>query len=305
VASGIVPLALGTDTGGSIRIPASFCGLWGLKPTHGAVSLTGVMPLALSMDCPGPIARSARDLTLAWEALTGRRIQATRPARAGVLGGYFADRIQPEVLGAVRAAAGALSANGVQVTDVDGSGIDDAPAVWNDYGYSQFAAVHGHLLERRHLLGEPTAAALGYGVELPNARRLQARVRAQEIGTWFADRLRDVDLLIAPSTPFPAPPGTADRVEVREGETMGVHGGAVSVLTRPANLAGVPAVAVPAGFSGDGLPLGVQLITGRGSESVLLTAAAMLEEADPAFSPGIAPYPPRGVRSNGDGEHLP
>ena len=302
VASGIVPLALGTDTGGSIRIPASFCGLWGLKPTHGAISLTGVMPLALSMDCPGPIARSARDLTLAWEALSGSRVESARPARAGVLGGYFSDRIQPEVVGAVRAAAAALSGKGVDVTEVDGSGIDDAPAVWNDYAYSQFAAAHGRLLGRRGLLGEPTAAALEHGANLGGEGRLQARVRAQEIAAWFADRLRDVDLLLAPSTPFPAPPATADRVTVREGETMGVHGGAVSVLTRPVNLAGLPAVAAPAGFSGDGLPLGLQLIAGRGRESLLLAAAGMLEEADLAFRSGIAPYPPRGEQTLGDAE---
>jgi aspartyl-tRNA(Asn)/glutamyl-tRNA(Gln) amidotransferase subunit A len=305
VASGIVPLALGTDTGGSIRIPASFCGLWGLKPTHGAISLTGVMPLALSMDCPGPIAGTAGDLRSAWGALTGSRAEAAPPVRAGVLGGYFVDRIQPEVVAAVWQAATALSGNGVDVVEVDGSGIDDAPAVWNDYAYSQFAVAHGHLLQRRGLLGEPTAAALEHGADLSAERRLQARLRAREIAVWFADRLRDVDLLLAPSTPFPAPPATADRVTVREGETMGVHGGAVSVLTRPVNLAGLPAVAAPAGLSGDGLPLGVQLIAGRARDPLLLTAAAMLEETDPTFRSWIASYPPRGATEHGDGDPLP
>src|SRR5919197_1543336 len=97
VATGIVPVALGTDTGGSIRIPASFCGVMGLKPTHGAISLRGVMPLALSMDCPGPMAGSVGDLRLAWAALAQEAGSEQRPARGGILRGYFNDGCQSEV----------------------------------------------------------------------------------------------------------------------------------------------------------------------------------------------------------------
>jgi aspartyl-tRNA(Asn)/glutamyl-tRNA(Gln) amidotransferase subunit A len=292
VATGIVPVALGTDTGGSIRIPASFCGTLGLKPTHGALPLTGVMPLAPSLDCPGPLARDVRDLRLVWEALAGTSSRTEPPRSAGVLRDYFWDRCQPEVRSAVQAAAEVLQGEGVEVADVDGRGIDDAPAVWNDYAWSQFAAAHGHLLERRELLDHRIASFLELGVELPGDRRLAARTRAQEIAAWFAERLRGVDLLVAPATPFPAPPATAERVTMQDGETMGVHGGAISILTRPVNLAGLPALAVPGGFSGDGLPIGIQLIAGLGREDVLLEAAAMLERADQRFRSRTAPYPP-------------
>ena len=291
VATGVVPIALGSDTGGSIRIPASFCGVWGLKPTHGALPLSGVMPLAPFMDCPGPLARSAADLALAWEALSGGPVTPARPQGAGVLGGYFAERIMPAVLDAVRAVADALESSGVRVVEVDGHGIDDAPSVWNDVAYSEFARAHGHLLEHPELLGEPTRAALEHGLGVSAERRAEARARVLEIGEWFAERLAGLDVLIAPATPFPAPPATAGRVEVRRGETMGVHGGAVSVLTRPVNLAGLPAVAVPAGFSPDGLPLGVQLIASGDGEDVLLAAASMLEASGERFRSKIAPDP--------------
>ena len=299
VAAGIVPLALGSDTGGSIRIPASFCGIFGLKPTHGALSLTGVMPLALSLDCPGPLARSAEDLLLAWLAMGGTPASGDPgpgagpgPRSAGVLGDYFWDRCQPEVRSAVHATAEALRADGVEVSDVDGRGIDDAPQVWNDYAYSQFAATHGHLLQRRELLDERTASFLEHGASLPSDRRLAARARAQEVAGWFAERLKDRDLLLAPATPFPAPPMTVERVTMQDGETMGVHGGAISILTRPMNLAGLPVVAMPSGLSGDGLPLGVQLIAGRNRERMLLAAAASLEGADERFRVRMPPPPP-------------
>jgi aspartyl-tRNA(Asn)/glutamyl-tRNA(Gln) amidotransferase subunit A len=295
VASGIVPLALGTDTGGSIRCPASFCGISGLKPTHGALSLTGVMPLALSLDCPGPMAISAGDLALAWEALSGMRPSEQQPRRAGVLGGYFADRIQHEVVAAVRATADALAEMGVEIVEIDGEGIDDAPQVWTDYAWSQFAAVHGHLLQQPELLHERTASFLEHGLQLFNEQRLAARARAEEIAGWFAVRLRGVDILLAPSTPYPAPPAAAERVATGDGDTLDVHRGAPTVLTRPVNLAGLPALALPAGRSGDDLPLGVQLIASAGREPLLLSTAASLEAADERFRPVVAPYPPPGL----------
>src|ERR671931_2821976 len=120
VAAGIVPVALGTDTGGSIRIPASFCGVMGLKPTHGAISLRGVMPLTLSMDCPGPMAGSVADLRLAWGALTLEAGSGQRPTRGGILRGYFHDRCPREGRAAVEATAEVLRQEGIRVEDVDG-----------------------------------------------------------------------------------------------------------------------------------------------------------------------------------------
>jgi Asp-tRNA(Asn)/Glu-tRNA(Gln) amidotransferase A subunit family amidase len=124
---------------------------------------------------------------------------------------------------------------------------------------------------------------------------MAARARTEEIAAWFVERLRGVDVLIAPATPFPAPPASAELVEVRDGVMLGVHRGAVSAMTRPVSLSGLPALGIPSGLSGDGLPLGIQLIAGRRQERLLLETAAMLGEEDSRFRPMRAPYPPPGL----------
>jgi Asp-tRNA(Asn)/Glu-tRNA(Gln) amidotransferase A subunit family amidase len=124
---------------------------------------------------------------------------------------------------------------------------------------------------------------------------MAARVRTEDVARWFAERLQDVDVLLSPATPFPAPPAAAEEVEVRQGVMLGVHRGAPSAMTRPVSLSGLPALAIPSGLSGDGLPLGIQLIAGRRRERLLLTTATMLGEADSRFLPMRAPYPPPGL----------
>jgi len=300
VATGIVPIALGSDTGGSIRIPSSFCGIGGLKPTHGALPLDGVMPLAPSMDCPGPMAGSIGDLALAWDVLAGPDgggppSMREGPGRVGVLGGWFLERIQPEVVEGVRAAARTLERLGVEVEPVDGSGVEDSLQTWSDYAWSQFAEVHGNLLEHPELVDPLTYSYLEQGAAQSAEERMTTRVRAEEVAAWFGSRLRSVDVLLSPATPFPAPPADAEEVEVRTGVTLGVHRGAPSAMTRPVSLSGLPAMAIPSGLSGDGLPLGLQLIGGRRSERLLLETAAMLAAEDSRFRPMRAPYPPPGL----------
>ena len=140
-----------------------------------------------------------------------------------------------------------------------------------------------------------TRSYLEHGASLSGQQRMTARVRAEEIGHWFAERLRGVDVLVTPATPFPAPPADADEVEVRDGVMMGVHRGAPSALTRPVSLSGLPALAIPSGLSGDGLPLGIQLIAGRRQERLLLETALLLGAEDSRFRPMRAPYPPPGL----------
>ena len=306
VAAGVVPIALGTDTGGSIRMPSSFCGIGGLKPTHGVLPLDGVMPLAPSLDCPGPMTGSIADLRLAWEVLAGPETEAgssappairVGPARVGVLGGWFAERTQPEVLEGVRAAGAAFERLGAAVELVEATGLEDSLQVWTDFAWSQFAAVHGHLLERRELLDPLTASFLDHGLALSPEARMAARMRTEEIAAWFSERLRAVDVLLAPATPFPALPAAALEAERAEGGSS--LRGSISALTRPVSLSGLPALSLPSGLSGDGLPLGIQLVADRHGERLLLETAELLAAEDSRFAPMRAPYPPPGLEPEG------
>lgn len=298
VATGVVPIALGSDTGGSVRMPASFCGCWGLKPTHGPTE--GMMPLAPSLDCPGPLARTAADLGLAWRVLSGTAPgrpgegPPRRVRRAGVVGGWFADRVHPEVRGAVEAMGETLRALGVEVIAVDGEGIEDVLDVWRAVAWSELADSYPGLLERRDLLSARVASFLEFGAARSPEDREAARRRMAEIRAWFDARLREADLLVTPTTPYPPPRADQDEVEVAPGQAVNVHTGGPAMFTEPVNLAGLPALAVPTGRSGEGLPLSVQLIAGRNLADVLVEMALALEAADDRFRPGIAPFPGEG-----------
>ena len=294
VACGAVPLALGTDTGGSIRIPASFCGCFGLKPTFGRVPLEGVMPLAPSIDCPGPMASSASDLELLWHVTSdAERVSDPEvPARVGILGGHFERRVHPDVGAAVGATAEALEALGAEVVMVDGDGVEDALEVWVDLVCGEMAAAHPRAVEHLELLHPRIAGFVARGNNLTDDQMDAARQRTLEIGLWFEERLRGVDVLLAPTTPYPAPRADQNEVDVGGGVRVDVHMGGTSVFTRPVSLSGLPAIAIPAGLTDDGLPLSVQLIADRDREDVLIGSALALEVHDERFRAPQQPESP-------------
>jgi aspartyl-tRNA(Asn)/glutamyl-tRNA(Gln) amidotransferase subunit A len=284
VGARIVPLALGSDTGGSIRIPCSFCGTTGLKPTTARVSMEGAMVLAPSLDTAGPIALTTEDVSVAIAALTGDTglVEAsTRPAerlRVGVAGGFFAERIHPEVMEAAEDVRAVLETAGVRTAGADVGDIRDSPEVWNRVAWPEFAAAHGRLLRRPETLYPRTRSRLEYGAARTAVDYLHAKERAAEIRDLFLEALRDFDALLAPTTPFPAP--RADHEEVGfGGVTWDVHSGGPAWLTRSVNLAGLPALALPAGFSREGMPLSVQLIGRPAGEAILLRLGRTYEEA--------------------------
>jgi Asp-tRNA(Asn)/Glu-tRNA(Gln) amidotransferase A subunit family amidase len=139
VATRIVPISLVSDTGGSARIPAAFCGTWGLKPTQGRLSTEGMMSLAPEMDCPGLLAGSLDDLRLGWEVVADGPNDRTAPSVVGLLRGGRWERCALEIKAAVGQAAGRFRDTGVEALDVDGSALDDVHHVWNRLAWPQFA----------------------------------------------------------------------------------------------------------------------------------------------------------------------
>jgi aspartyl-tRNA(Asn)/glutamyl-tRNA(Gln) amidotransferase subunit A len=279
VAAGVVPIALGTDTGGSIRIPASLCGVAGLKTTHGRLSLEGVMPLAPSMDTVGPVAETVEDATLAFGVLVGRDAPgnaALRGVTVGELGGDYVAYPHPEVLAAITTAGAVLRGLGARTVAVLEAPFD--PAVWEIVAWAEFASHHGGLLERGKDLHPRTAGYLSRGQEVTEEEAASARRRVATLGEGFARALSAADVLIAAATAFAAPEADVDEVEAGTG-TLSVRRGGLSLLTRSVNLAGLPALALPAGLTKNGLPVGMQLIGRPGEEETLLRVGRAFQEA--------------------------
>jgi aspartyl-tRNA(Asn)/glutamyl-tRNA(Gln) amidotransferase subunit A len=284
VAARVVPLALGTDTGGSIRIPASLCGTAGLKPGRGRISLEGAMPLAPSLDTAGALAMTAEDLAITYSVLSrsghGFLEEASGPVSgvsAGILGGFFIERVHPDVRKAMDHVGRVLEDLGTKIVEGHLGEIRKAPEIWLRVAWPEFAAAHGHLLRRPETLYPLTRSFLEAGATQTALEYLKAKEQAVGLRVLFENALSEVDVLIAPATPFAAPLATADRVEVGEGRFSDIA--SVSWLTRPINLTGLPALALPAGFSEEGLPLGVQLIGRAGEEALLLRVGRAFQEA--------------------------
>jgi AtzE family amidohydrolase len=293
VAAGLVPLSLGSDTNGSIRVPAALCGVFGIKPTYGRVSRAGVVLFAGSLDHVGPFARSVRDLALAFDALQGPDpadpVCDARPAeptvseldrdiaglRIAVAGGHFTQLAEPAALAAVERVARALGA-GRRVTIPE---VQRARAAATVITASEGASYHLEDLKHRARDFDPlTRDRFRAGALVPAALYLQA----QRFRAWFRERVRevfrDVDVIVAPTTPYPAPPIGAPRTTTVDGVEV-LTRGHLGAFTQPWSFIGLPAISVPiAGVAGAGpLPLGVQLIAAPFREALLFRAAARLE----------------------------
>ncbi len=290
VALGICPLAIGSDTGGSIRLPAAFCGLIGLKPTYGRVSRAGAVPLAWSMDHLGPITRTADDAALVLKVLAGRDRADPTTARQlapsagadlekpldgltiGLPRAGFFDDLDPQVARAVEDAAGVLAARGARPVDVQLPYLDEVLGVHRAVIFSEAAAFHRPLLAEHADRYDPAVRLLlEAGLFLSATDYLQAqRVRRLVRKAW-ADVFRTVDCLLTP---------TAPTVAARFGQrSVALPGGDASMLraclglTLPFNVTGHPAVSVPCGLSSEGLPIGMQLVGRPFDEGTILRVA--------------------------------
>ena len=277
VAARVVPAAMGSDTGGSIRIPASMCGVVGLKPTPGRIPMAGAMTLAPSMDTAGPLAATVEDVATIFAVVAGERAGFLADAarvpdglRVAVPGGFFAARCRGDVLAAVAHVGEVLVDAGAGMVEVEVGDLTEAGRSWADIAWSEFAADHGHLLRRPDSLYPQTRRALEHGMRLSAVDLVRAQGLARDARAALMEALEGADALVVPATPFPAPPLDADTVEVGDGEPHRLHQGGPAWFTRVANLAGLPALSLPAGFAQEGLPLGVQLVGRPGEEATLL-----------------------------------
>jgi aspartyl-tRNA(Asn)/glutamyl-tRNA(Gln) amidotransferase subunit A len=296
VAAGIGYGSMGSDTGGSIRIPAALCGVSGLKPTYGRVSRAGVFPLAWSLDHCGPLARTARDLAAILEAVAG--FDPADPASAGVPVGdylaaltgdlrglrlgvaanFFFDDVSPEVERAVREAVKVLAGLGAELREVALPFIEYAGPAATAISLAEAAAFHRPLLaERAPDYGFDVRARLEFGLWLPAAVYLHAQRARRLILGQMLEAFRDVDVLVTPATPVTAPGVGQARVEIN-GREYDVR----STLTRfssPFNLAGLPALAIPCGFDGRGLPIGLQVVGRPFDEGTVLRVGDAYQRA--------------------------
>ena len=288
VAAGLVPLSLGSDTNGSIRVPAGLCGVYGLKPTFGRLSRRGTTPFVHSLDHVGPFARTVRDLALVYDALQGHDpgdpMCSDRPVdpvsaaldgqraslRVGMLGGFFRDNASPEAIAATEQVASRLQAH---MAELPGAKAARAAA------FCLTGAEGGslHLADLRARPGDfdpATRDRLIAGALQP----AHVIAKAQRVRRWFLQQalglFGEFDILLAPATPFPATPiGQAttrlggEEVSVRA--TMGIY-------TQPISFIGLPVLTAPVVRKG-ALPMGVQMIAAPWREDLLMRAAAWLE----------------------------
>ena len=286
VRTGMSIASIGTDTGGSIRIPAGVCGVVGLKPDWGEIPVAGVVPLSRQLDHIGPLARTVTDAWLVHETLAGRAPGATDqlvPAtltglRFGLLAGYFDTRIAPDVRAGVAAAVARLARAGAVIEPVEIPHASDIGPVYLHLVLGDAARYHAATLEARP--GDYTAPVrlrleLGrYILAEDYARALRGReVIAGEIDRALEGRAA----LLCPTLPVTAPTIGAATVPVGEGEEPVRN--AMLRLTQPFNLGRQPALSLPCGVSPSGLPVGLQLVGARGATTALLRTALACERA--------------------------
>lgn len=293
VAAGLVYAALGTDTGGSIRIPASFCGTVGLKPTYGRVSRRGVMPLSWSLDHVGPLTTSVRDAALVLNAIAGHdpadAASAHHPVvdfvpddcrvrgvRVGFPENFFFDRLDPDVELSVRGAIARLESLGAEVKPVQLPDVSAMNAVARIILLCEAAAMMEPHLANRGQFGPDVLVLLDQGRLLPATDYIHAQRLRKQMQREFAQVWSKVDCVIAPTTPNTAP---------RIGDSTVKLGGveedvrlATTRLVRSLNLLGLPALSIPCGLSSDGLPVGVQIIGPPFEESLILRVGAAMED---------------------------
>lgn len=294
VANGTALGAFGTDTGGSIRIPASLCGVTGLKPTYGRLSTKGIFPLAPSLDTPGPMAQDVADTMALYLAMQGKhaeipamweRFPEESPSlggkRVGVLTSYFNEHVQPEVEGAHHHAVRVLGSLGADIVECDWQDATAARVAAGLISRIECAQVHRDLFfNDPDLMGEQLRRRVEVGALLPADTWftvLNARQRAKTSIAAVYQQYR-LDAIIAPTTPVTAP--RIGETEIAYGDDSREETGyALTRLTAPWNATGQPVFSIPAGTDDAGLPIGLSLVGRPDEEWALADIAHALQQA--------------------------
>jgi len=295
-AAGQCTITTGSDTGGSIRIPAALCGIVGLKPTYGLVSRYGLTPLAWSMDHPGPMTRTVEDAAMAMNAIAGydpkdvasAKVEVpdytesltgdVRGLRIGVPKEFFEAPLDPQIAQAVRDAIALLESMGAQVREVDFPLFNDSQAISTAMLMAEASAYHKDLLAKDgDKLYPPVRLRLEAGLFITAADYLRAQQGRAIFNQQARDLLKEVDLLAGPTEPVTAPLLLADHVQAGE-HSIGTTS-ALTQYTRPYNITGFPAISIPCGFSDSGMPMALQLCGRPFDEPTVLRAAHAYQQA--------------------------
>lgn len=288
--------SVGTDTGGSIRIPSALCGIVGLKPTFGRVSCDGIVPLAETLDHAGPIARSVADAAILLDAIArddapgGNFHRALRGARG--TGGpraklrlgwpkeYFFERVDEEIKRAVEKAVRAFERMGLGIEEVTLPHVEDSVEPSTQIALAEALEYHesqGYFPARASDYGEDVRKRLEMGNAVRAVDYLHAQQTRERVREDFRAAFEQVDAIVAPTTPIAAP-RLGQQTATIGSESESVRGALVR-MNRPANFTGFPAISVPCGFTQSGLPIGMALYGPRWGEAKLLRLALLYEQA--------------------------
>lgn len=297
VAARVVYGALGSDTGGSIRIPSGMSGVVGFKPTQTRVSRYGLMPLSFSFDCGGPLTRTVRDAARIMDAIAGHDPKDSTSSRMpveqyeaacgvelqglriGIPSSYYYDEMDPDVEALVEGAQQVLADAGAVLVEADVPDHEEMNLIWAAALAAEAATIHRKwLVSRPKDYGDMVRRRIEFGLYQPATRYIEAlTMRDTYLRDYCATAFRECDILLTPTMPITAP-RLAD-VDVGGSEDMPAVVLRISKNTRPISYLGLPALSVPCGFTPHGLPTAFQLIGRPFDEATLCTAGHAYQQA--------------------------
>ncbi|QDY82685.1 amidase [Paenibacillus polymyxa] len=277
LASGMAYLATGTDTGGSIRIPAACCGVVGMKPTYGRISRYGIMPMAWSLDHPGPLARSVLDASLCLDVMSGFDAkdvstvdlpppgiklypEGLKGVRIGLPTNYYYDGLEPQVEAALQSAIHTFRELGAELIEVEFPLIKHVPEATMAIMMAEMYSIHEKWMEKKSDdYGQDVRMFLESSKDIPASIYLQSQRARQLVTDDFLNAMSGIDVLLTPATPNTAPYPDDQAGALR-----------LTTFTLPTNLTGMPSLSMPCGFSPSGLPVNMQLIGRHFEEAEVL-----------------------------------